>query len=178
MRKKYSEIRKNVENKSDKSTEIFNTLIQDESYKNSASVAFFVSIASEVDTSQMINHALLSGKKVLLPRVCGSNLNFYRYSNDLRLEKSRFGVPEPPDDKSIVYPAEKIDLVIVPGLCFDEAKNRLGYGGGFYDRFLNSHKTGSIAVCFDEQIAQRGVLPVCETDVKVNKIITDKRIII
>ena len=91
-------------------------------------------------------------------------------------EKSRFGVQEPFDEtENIIFP-EKIDLVIVPGLCFDKSKNRLGYGGGFYDRFLIKTKAVKIAICFDEQIIENGSLPVNKYDIKTDVIITDKRI--
>jgi 5-formyltetrahydrofolate cyclo-ligase len=109
--------------------------------------------------------------------VHNSVIRFYRYRDGVPLEKSSFGVPEPPDDENLLADNDKIDLIIVPGLCFDKAKNRLGYGGGFYDRFLKEFPTENIAVCFDEQIYEEGFLPADENDVKVGRIITDKRII-
>ena len=136
-----------------------------------------MSIGSEVGTGKMINHALSEGKNVLLPKVCGSELKFFGYYSGMRLETSAFGIPEPPDDESNLYPPDKIGLIFVPGLCFDCEKNRLGYGGGFYDRFLQAHNIKTIAVCFDEQIAANGIIPVCQTDVKIGKIITDRRTI-
>lgn len=104
-------------------------------------------------------------------------MKFYGYYKNMPFETSRFGVQEPPDERDNIIPAEKIDIVIVPGLCFDKFRNRLGYGGGFYDRFLIKTKAVKLAVCFDEQIIESGSLPVNENDVKADAIITDKRII-
>ena len=69
--------------------------------------------------------------------------------------------------------SKKIDLIIVPGLCFDKENNRLGYGKGYYDRILRENDAKSIAICFKEQILEDEILPTIDSDVKVKKIITD-----
>ncbi|MBQ7595770.1 MAG: 5-formyltetrahydrofolate cyclo-ligase [Clostridia bacterium] len=178
LRKSFSESRKTIKNRNEKSEQIFLRLIDEDAFKNSESIAFFKSFGAEVNTAPMISRALSLGKTALLPRVCKDEMKFYKYTCGLPLEKSTFGVEEPPDNKSLLAQNNEIDLIIVPGLCFDKAKNRLGYGGGFYDRFLTQNPIENIALCFDEQIYEEGFLPAGETDVKVGKIITDKRIIL
>ena len=176
LRKKYSEIRKAIPGKKEKCEAIFSALISTSEYKNAGCIALYNSFGSEADTSHIAVHALSCGKTIAYPRVCSNDMKFYRYYKNMPFEKSRFGVQEPFDEtENIIFP-EKIDLVIVPGLCFDKSKNRLGYGGGFYDRFLIKTKAVKIAICFDEQIIENGSLPVSENDVKTDVIITDKRI--
>ena len=68
-----------------------------------------------------------------------------------------------------------IDLVIVPGVCFDKEKNRIGFGKGYYDRFLQNANINTIGICFEEQIVENRI-PITEYDVKIKKIITDKKI--
>lgn len=177
LRKKYSEIRKAIPDKEEKSEAIFSALISTAEYKNAGCIALYKSFGSEADTSHIALHALSCGKTIAYPRVCGSDMKFYRYYKNMPFQKSHFGVLEPFDEENIIISPDKIDLVIVPGLCFDKSKNRLGYGGGFYDRFLIKTSAVKIALCFDEQIIENGSLPVSENDVKADLIITDKRII-
>ena len=177
LRTEYKAIRNRVKNKDEKSEIVFKKLCEDEDFLNAKTVAFFKSFGTEIDTSEMIKNSILLGKNILLPKVNGREMEFYKYTTDTPLEKSRFGVEEPIGNETALVSADGIDLVIVPGLCFDKCKNRLGYGGGFYDKLLGKNDIKNIAVCFDEQIADDFVLPVDENDVKVKKIITDKRII-
>ena len=176
LRKKYSEIRKAITGKEEKCEAIFSALISTSEYKNAGCIALYNSFGSEADTSHIAVHALSCGKTIAYPRVCSNDMKFYRYYKNMPFEKSRFGVQEPFDEEKNIISPDKIDLVIVPGLCFDKSKNRLGYGGGFYDRFLIKTKAVKIAICFDEQIIENGSLPVSENDVKADLIITDKRI--
>lgn len=177
FRKKYSEIRKVITGKEEKSEAIFSALINTDEYENAGCIALYKSFGSEADTSNIALHALFCGKTVAYPRVCGSDMKFYGYYKNMPFQKSCFGIQEPFDEEKNIVSPEKFDLVIVPGLCFDKSKNRLGYGGGFYDRFLIKISAVKIALCFDEQIIKNGSLPVSENDVKADLIITDKRII-
>lgn len=173
LREEYQTIRNNIKNKKEKSQCITEKLKQNILYKNAKIVALYKSLPFEVDTAKIIEHALICGKIVALPRVVGEELKFYRITKDEMLIKSKFGVEEPIGDERNFIDKPEIDLVIVPGLCFDEEGNRLGFGKGYYDRFLANTELKTIAVCFKEQIIRNGFVPVDSNDVKMQMIITD-----
>ena len=177
LRKEFINIRKNIENKKEKSYEIFKRVINLDEYKNSNTIALYKNLDNEVNTDNLIDYSLSNGKIVTLPRVVGNNLVFYIIKSiDDNLERSSFGILEPLEDKNNIIDNFKIDLVIVPGVCFDTLKNRIGFGKGFYDRFLEESKAYGIAICFEEQVLKNRIIPKEENDVKVKKIVTDKKI--
>ena len=96
---------------------------------------------------------------------------FFAITDKTKFEQSEFGIDEPVG--GMVYTPEMIDLVIVPGIAFDKEGNRIGYGGGYYDRYLEWSKLPSIAICFQEQILAEPIEP-DEYDMKVDIIQTDK----
>jgi len=171
IRENYKKIRKNIPNKEEKSEEIFNTIINDPLYQNANVIAFYNSTSDEVDTHKLIEYSRSLGKTVLLPRTVSYDLIFFAITNDTKYQKSEFGITEPIG--GLVYSPEKIDLVIVPGIAFDKEGNRIGYGGGYYDRYLEWSKRPSIALCFQEQILDE-TIPAEEYDMKVDIIQTDK----
>ncbi len=135
---------------------------------------FFASFRSEVETGPMIRRVLQSGKRVVLPKVQGSELALYEirdFDNDV--ESGTWGIPEP---KSIM-PASltDIDLMIIPGAAFDKRGNRLGYGAGYYDKLLPAFGKATVALAFEAQIVDE--IPVDSHDVPMQKIITEKRVI-
>lgn len=175
LRKKYSFIRSKIENKEAKSIKITNKLIESKEFKCAKVVALYKSIKSEVDTAKLIENALKLGKIVVLPKVFNSSLNFYKINSvDEKLVKSKFGIKEPEANSTNFIDKNKIDLIIVPGLAFDKENNRLGFGKGYYDRYLNSFKGTSIGICFSEQLLEKNLIPTNENDVKVKMVITDK----
>lgn len=135
----------------------------------------YVSYNQEVDTRNLINRSLELGKEVAVPRVEGKDIAFYTISSLSDLKPGYQGILEPSGSK--VSKAERA-LMIFPGLAFDLKKNRVGYGGGFYDRYLASHRNISFektALAFDFQIMD--ALKAENYDEKVDRIVTDKRII-
>lgn len=172
LRKKYLLIRKEVQDKLDKSNSIFNKIINSEEYKTSRVIGLYKNLPSEVDTNELIDYSLKNRKIVLLPRVEGDSLVFYRVFNNSDFEKSSFGIDEPIPEPANYF--SRIDLLIVPGICFDKSRNRIGFGKGYYDRFLDDKNIRTIGVCFDEQISDD--IEVEEHDKKLDKVITDKRI--
>ena len=88
------------------------------------------------------------------------------------MEKGSFGILEPSQNGKIF--TQKIDLMIVPGISFDKERNRLGYGKGYYDRFLACNKTFKIGVCFEETRCES--LTCDKHDIKMDLVITDKKI--
>ncbi len=138
----------------------------------------FVSLPTEIDTTPVIMHAWQERKRVCVPKVSWEQRRMMPVEiNSLTedLAETQFGLHEP--ISGVPVPLTTIDLVIVPGLAFDEFGNRLGRGRGFYDRFLaNGHFDGkACAFAFDEQVTT-GV-PVGPHDRAVNMIVTDERTI-
>lgn len=174
LRKEYKQIRNNIIDKANKSKIITNKVIEDIDYKNANIIALFKSFGSEIDTTELIKLSIENGKIVLLPKVVKDKLRFYKIKSLSEiLIKSKFGVEEPVGNEEHHIENQKIDLVIVPGLCFDKENNRLGYGKGYYDRFLKDANAKSIAICFKEQILKNSLLPITDKDVKVQRIITE-----
>ncbi len=175
IRGKYKIIRNNIKNKEEKTLVIKEKLINLEKYKKSKIIAIFKSFGSEINTTEIIDYSLNNGKVVILPKVVENNLKFYKISNNEIFVKSKFGIDEPiPEEENLVQ-NDLIDLIIVPGLSFDKEKNRLGYGGGYYDRFLSNVNCMKIGICYEEQIYE-GDLPAEKTDIKMDLIVTDKNI--
>ena len=122
-----------------------------EVYKNAKTIYGYLPYNQEVRTVPILERAMREGKRVAIPKVYGDEMRFI-YMTDLTLvEKSDFGIPEPIADGPVAD--EPTALVLMPGLAFDPAGHRIGYGGGFYDRFLAAepdHPT--IALCYDFQM--------------------------
>lgn len=171
LRKQYISIRNNIKNKKEKSTIITKKVIEEEAYKNAKIVAVYKSLPSEVDTIELIEHSITLGKTVVLPKVVCDDLKFYKITLNDKLVKSKFGVEEPIENEANFVAKEKIDLVIVPGVCFDRENNRLGFGRGYYDRFLANANLYTIAICFEEQMTDKIFTE--DNDIKMKKVITD-----
>lgn len=173
IRKEYISIRSDIKNKKEKSLAIINKIKEEKTYKNAKVVALYKSLKTEVDTSELIKYSIKNGKVVVLPRVEKDELKFYEISSlNNEFVKSAFGIEEPIANESKFVGKEKIDLLIVPGVCFDIEKNRLGFGKGYYDRFLENSNLETIGICFEEQIIE-GMLPIAKNDIQLKKIITD-----
>lgn len=135
-------------------------------------VASFVPMRKEVDVSALRSAAYASGKRVALPRVDreSGNLVFAEVFVDTALIESAFGVEEPPASAAVVDP-HSLDLVVVPGLAFDERGYRIGYGKGYYDRFLPGLSAFTVGVAYEfERLAE---LPNMDWDVPVRAVATD-----
>lgn len=174
IRKKYLAIRKNIINREEKTKEILDRLLNDSTYQKANTIALFKSFNFEVDTNSIIDISLSNNKVVALPRIEQDEIVFYKIDSKSILVKNKYKIEEPISKKDNYIEKENIDLVIVPGLCFDRSGNRLGYGKGFYDRFLSGTSIRTIAICFDEQLLDEGLLPASNSDVKIEEIITNK----
>lgn len=165
------------------SGQIFGRVCELTEYQESDSILCYVSFGSEVETKNFLDRALRDGKKVYAPRVISRGvMHFYLYEPE-RLVRGRWGIEEPPEDPSKIFPEGKIEdetacLVIVPGSVFDLRCGRIGYNGGFYDRFLSQNPAlilRTCAVAFDTQIVTE--VPQEEHDVRPARVITEKRMI-
>lgn len=122
-------------------------------YRAAKTIYVYLSAKQEVRTDGIIRQARLDGKQIAAPKVCGDELCFFWLEADTRLQSGSFGILEPADGKEADNPTA---LVLLPGLAFDRLGHRLGYGGGYYDRFLareTEHPT--IALCYGFQLLDR-----------------------
>lgn len=147
-------------------------------FRSADSVFYYMSFGSEVKTDNIPN--LGFGKTFAVPKTFpGSKMKFLAVDGTTRFNRSRFGIQEP-ESGMIIEPSES-SIMIVPGVGFDEDCSRLGYGGGFYDRyFAEMHTSGrsgflKVGVCFDCQMADG--LPSEPTDIKMDIVVTESRVI-
>ncbi|MDF2987943.1 MAG: 5-formyltetrahydrofolate cyclo-ligase [Eubacterium sp.] len=143
----------------------------------------FVSFGSEVDTHTLIKNWLDQGKQISVPcieRVTKENklMHAVRISDfdDLN-QLGSFGILEPELNRENLVKPYDLDIIIVPGSVFDINKNRIGYGGGFYDRYLAgiSGNCRKIGVCYDFQVVDK--VPYQEYDIPLDLLVTENRII-
>lgn len=146
-------------------------------YKEARIVMAYLAIGKEVCLDEFINYALQDGKKIYVP-YCTEEFGIMKAISltslaDVVEEKFKIRVPR---DLSNEISPEEIDLVIVPGVAFDEEGGRLGMGGGYYDRFLQKNHR-CIGVAWDVQISPKP-LPIEEHDIRMGQIITESKTLI
>lgn len=147
-------------------------------FVESSTIMAYWPFRNEVDTSLLVRMALTSGKRVVLPRTIKQERRLAPHiigdvERDLR--PGAYGIMEPLPELPEAKP-EEIGLVIVPGLVFDRAGNRIGYGGGYYDRFLPQlPRAAKVAVAFSLQIVPR--VPFDERDRPVDYVVTEDEVI-
>ncbi len=135
------------------STRLGELFAASEQYKLAETIYGYLPYNQEVRTIPMLERALAEGKRVAVPKVFGDEMKFIYITDLSRVEKGYAGIPEPVDDGPEAD--DTTALVLMPGLAFDPHGHRVGYGGGFYDRFLSrepGHPT--VALCYDFQVFQ------------------------
>jgi 5-formyltetrahydrofolate cyclo-ligase len=124
-----------------------------EFYKNAKTIYGYLPYNQEVRTVPMLQQALRDGKRVAVPKVFGSEMRFIYLEDLTAVEKGYAGIPEPVADGPVAE--DTTALVLMPGLAFDAQGHRIGYGGGFYDRFLEDEPNHpSLALCYDFQMLE------------------------
>ena len=169
LRNKYLKIRKNINNKKEIDDIIFNKVISLKEYKESNLVLTYVSLKDEVDTFKLIEYSLKIGKKVAVPKCEGDIIKFSLISNLTDLKKGKFNILEPTTNKLVTNFENSI--CIVPGIAFDKNNNRIGYGRGFYDKFLQNYNGIKIGLVYSECICEE--IDIEKTDIKMDKIVCD-----
>jgi len=144
--------------------------------KKRSKIALYYPAISEVNVLKIMELKLLKKFKILLPVIKGQQIKFCEWSKIDVMKVNKFGILEPALYSKYMCP----DIILVPLLAYDEKKNRLGYGKGYYDRFLNNllKKNGNITtvgVAFSFQKHQK--IPTSFRDIKLNNILTEKGII-
>lgn len=175
-----------VEDKKAKESAIRKRLLSLEYFKEAKTILFYASFRSEVDTIKTIQRALELKKSIALPVVDTKHiqLKLYKLRDISELSTGYMGIPEPVPSRTRSIGLNEIDIEIIPGIGFDLKGNRLGYGAGYYDKLL-SHKSKrlsktrghitTIALSFEEQITEK--IPAEPHDIRVDLIVTDKRVI-
>ncbi|MCI1274144.1 MAG: 5-formyltetrahydrofolate cyclo-ligase [Clostridiaceae bacterium] len=164
LRKKYKEIRNNLDVNS-KSIELCKKLRETEVYKSSNNIMTFYPLTNEIDTRDLFNDF----KNFYLPKTDGENLLVCPYKTNDKMELSSFHTLEPISEPIL---PEKLDLVIVPALVVDKNNYRLGYGKGFYDRFISQNPQLKTVVLIPKELVIEE-LPIDEFDKQVDFVISD-----
>lgn len=174
LRQKYKAVRDSIpENlRKEKSRIIQEKILSLDSYKKCRELFTYYSFGSETETEALIENAMNGDKTVALPYMTKNKgeMVFVRISSLSELVKNSFGIYEPvPSPENIVIPTEKT-VIIVPGAVFSRDRYRIGYGGGYYDRYLSRYKTlSNIGICFSEQIVDN--IPANEYDIRLDELI-------
>ena len=137
-----------IESRSEKLGELF---VRSEAYRSARSIYGYLPYNQEVRTVPMLQQALRDGKRVAVPKCYGDEMRFIWMEDLSAVEKGYAGIPEPVADGPIAD--DKTALVLMPGLAFDQEGHRIGYGGGFYDRFLAAEpEHPTLALCYEFQM--------------------------
>ena len=177
LRKEYKQKRAELtdDKKWVKSQNIQNLFIQSDIYKSSKCLMVYMPLGKETETDLIISRAFSDGKVVVIPVTDESTGRITPVVIDKNTEyiKGAFSVREPKE--KILCPKEDIDTVVVPGIAFDKKGNRMGFGKGCYDMFLEDFNGVKVGMCYDFQLADD--LPHSEYDIAMDYIFSDKIII-
>lgn len=171
IRKKHIQIRKEIQNKKEKSKSIVHQIINHSKYKEAHVIACYCSLNDEVNLDEIFFDAWSKGKRIVVPKVKGQTMDFYEIKNMDELEIQSYGIREPKHE--VIFEKNKIDLIFVPGVVFDLDGNRMGFGKGYYDRYLSDLDVYKIGVCFQEQICEH--VPTNQYDIQMNEVVIDDR---
>ncbi|WP_027963442.1 5-formyltetrahydrofolate cyclo-ligase [Halalkalibacillus halophilus] len=157
---------------------IEDSLFQSPSWKSAKTIAITIPREFEIPNETIIEQAWRESKRIVIPKCYPKDdhaMSFYTYSNKNELENVYLDLYEPKEIKSNFVEKEYIDLIIVPGLLYDSNGFRIGYGGGYYDRYLSGFNGSTISIAMEEQILPS--IPHDHFDIPVHSIITNQRII-
>lgn len=153
---------------------ICGNLLKSEAFNRAETIFAFYPLETEVDIMPVLR-ASLEKKRLALPRCCKENkiMNFYLVENFSELKKSSYNIFEPSGNiEKEILPDEKT-LIIVPGLVFSKNGERVGFGAGYYDRYLALYKAKTVSVCYEKSIVDR--IDTNIYDIRIKEIITENR---
>ncbi|MDQ0213873.1 5-formyltetrahydrofolate cyclo-ligase [Oikeobacillus pervagus] len=162
----------------EKSNRIAHSLFSQNQWKKSDTIGITISRFPEVDTYSIIKQGWTEGKQMVVPK-CEpktKQMHFFKLESFDQLETVYFGLLEPNPTTTMKVDQKAIQLLIVPGLAYTRGGYRLGFGGGYYDRFLQSYAGETMSLAFSEQLQDE--LPIEQHDLSVEQIITDHEVII
>lgn len=151
--------------------DLYRQFLSTDQYACARTIYGYLPYNQEVRTGPILAKALADGKRVAVPKVYGDEMRFIYIDGFDHLAKSDMGIPEPIEDGPIAD--DPTALVIMPGVAFDKAGHRIGYGGGYYDKFLAAEPNHpTIALCYDFQVFPK--LETEEFDVPVDLVLWAK----
>ena len=168
LRKKYKEKRDNIKNKVTKDNLIYQKVINNKDILSSKTLLIYISINSEVDTTKIINY-FFNTKNIAVPKIIDNDMFFCYVTNLNDLTPGKYNIPEPTNE-NIVTDFDNA-ICIVPGICYDKENYRIGYGKGYYDRFLSKNKIKTIGLCYKECMIEK--IDNNKYDYKIDEVITD-----
>lgn len=156
---------------------IMEKLVKVKPFLESKVVMIYLSFKNEVATDKIINWCFKQGKEVVVPYCIVDTKEIIPCKLDperKNLIKNKYGIWEPSKDSRIPVDIEEIDTIIIPGVGFDKNCNRLGFGGGYYDRFLVKRKkeASAIAICYENQIVE--AVPTDSYDIPMDIVVTEE----
>ena len=175
-----------LQERAEKSTQIANKVIALAEFQKSNKILLYAPIRSEVETDAIDLEARRLSKEVYYPRVLGSEMEFYLVDEMSNLEQGSYGIREPKLEpaKQLVPNAQDKIFVVMPGAVFDEAGNRIGYGGGYYDKYLEwlaskvpVEQICKVAVGFGCQMVEKGRIVREAHDIQVDYIVTESQVV-
>ncbi|MDR5586229.1 MULTISPECIES: 5-formyltetrahydrofolate cyclo-ligase [Clostridium] len=181
LRKKILKIRKemDINKKRNFDNIIHNKFLKSKFYSQCRNIFVYISYDSEIDTKTIIRKALEDGKNIYVPRTNYNTklMEAVKISSLENLIKDKHGILQP-TESGLAVELEEIDLIIMPGVAFDNNGGRMGYGGGFYDRYMSkcSKNIQKISLAYDFQILDN--VPMDSHDTRVNSIITENKEIV
>ncbi len=177
LRKNILERRNNISNteREEKNRKILKRLINLKEIKRAKNICAYVSKGSEADTIKLIEKLIKTDKAVYAPKsdINSNSMTFYRINSLSDLISGAFSILEPSIEGEKYVSFDKCDVCIVPALSFDNQGFRLGYGKGYYDRFLKDFIGIKIGICYEELITE--TLPRLDTDIAVDMIISENK---
>ena len=154
------------------SQKIRNKIKKINEFKRANKIGAYYPIGSEIFTQDIVQELISDGKEVFFPKVVGKKMDFRRVTDFSELEKGSFDIMEPKEECEI---KNDLDVILVPTVGISPSGVRLGYGHGFYDRFLTENKTVTISLTLEKQIIKK--IPKSDYDVIIDWIATEDRIL-
>jgi len=152
------------------SQQIHKKLRKSKIFRDAKKIGAYYPIGSEVLTQDIMQEILSSGRELFLPKVVEDEIEFRKITDFSCLEKGNFDIMEPKDE----CPADNnLDLLLVPTVGISQDGVRLGYGHGFYDKFLSKNKVETVSLIFEKQVIKK--IPRSENDIIMNWILTEDR---
>jgi 5-formyltetrahydrofolate cyclo-ligase len=151
---------------------IYEKVINVKEYKEASTIFCFVNTEDEINTRNIIEDALESGKRVGVPKCIGKGImGVYEIKGYSSLKDGKYGILEPKEGCPLIK-SEEIDFAIIPCVSCNREGYRLGYGGGYYDRYLENANFATAVICRETIICD--YIPHDENDIKIQIVITDK----
>lgn len=166
--------RKNIDKKQEKDRGISDMLLATDEVKNAKSVLLYISTADEIDTFYLAERLTASGKSLAAPVCFGKQMKFFTFDSADKLKKGAFGILEPDVSDCSELKDFQNSVCVTPMLGGDLHGHRMGYGGGFYDRFFASYGGIKIGLCY--YINMTEVLPHEQFDLPLDMIVTEKKL--